>query len=139
MDGCIEWSGPRNDDGYGRVSINGMRHYAHRVAWVQAHGPIPDGLCVLHRCDNPPCCNVAHLFLGTRRDNAKDRHRKGRTRTGHLTGSAHGMAKLDEESVAAIRRKRAEGKTIASIGKEYGVSDVTVSLICRRKTWRQSP
>jgi hypothetical protein len=75
---CIVWTGERVGMGYGRVSYKGRRPLAHRVAWELANGPIPDGLLVLHRCDNPPCCNANHLFLGTSKDNADDRDAKGR-------------------------------------------------------------
>jgi len=72
---CDEWDGPRDRDGYGRLS-RGRR--AHRVAWEEANGPIPDGMCVLHRCDNPPCRRLDHLFLGTVADNNRDKALKGR-------------------------------------------------------------
>lgn len=76
--GCIEISGPRQRSGHIRIWMDGGMRLAHRVAWLMAKGPIPDGLGVLHRCDNPPCVNVDHLFLGTVGDNNADRDRKGR-------------------------------------------------------------
>lgn len=80
--GCLEFSGARDNRGYGQIGIAHVRYRAHRVAWEGVYGPIPDGLCVLHRCDNPPCCNVAHLFLGTKADNNADMAAKGRARNG---------------------------------------------------------
>jgi hypothetical protein len=77
---CLEFGGSRSEDGYGTIRYQGRMQKAHRVAWQLAHGPIPKGLLVCHRCDNPPCCNVAHLFLGTVADNNRDRHAKGRTK-----------------------------------------------------------
>lgn len=81
-DGCWEWTGCRQADGYGRVyggrGASPQIAAAHRFAYALTHGPIPTGLCVCHKCDNPPCCNPAHLFLGTVRDNAKDMAGKGR-------------------------------------------------------------
>lgn len=71
---CIEWPGKRHRNGYGQLG----RKTAHRVAYECAHGPIPDGLHVLHRCDNPPCINPEHLFLGTHHDNMIDSMLKGR-------------------------------------------------------------
>jgi hypothetical protein len=80
---CWEWIGPRNAAGYGRVSSGTGKErrttYAHRYFYTEANGPIPEGMLVCHKCDNPPCCNPHHLFLGTRTDNQRDRVAKGRT------------------------------------------------------------
>lgn len=78
--GCHEFQGARNDMNYGQIGVKSRLMYTHRVMWIAHHGPIPDGLLVLHHCDNPPCCNLDHLFLGTKRDNAIDMARKGRWR-----------------------------------------------------------
>lgn len=77
---CWLWTGCRNDDGYGVVRFNGGMCKAHVVAWFLTNGLIPDGLDVLHECDNPPCVNPDHLFLGTNADNCRDRQAKGRTK-----------------------------------------------------------
>jgi len=77
-DGCWGWVGSIDHFGYGQIQHEGKVQPAHRVSWVLARGPIPDGLCVLHRCDNPPCTNPEHLFLGTKKDNMMDAARKGR-------------------------------------------------------------
>ena len=76
--GCWLWAGKTNSDGYGLLPENGAYKMAHRVAWELENGDIPEGVCVLHRCDTPPCVRVAHLFLGTKADNAHDRDCKGR-------------------------------------------------------------
>lgn len=84
--GCLEWTGHLNFNGYGRISVNGKQDGTHRVAWMLANGPIPDGLWVLHHCDNPPCCQTnptegypdGHLFLGTVADNQADMAAKSR-------------------------------------------------------------
>lgn len=78
QDECWEWDGPRDSDGYGKTTKNGKSVKAHRVAWELTNGPIVPGLLVLHSCDNPPCCNPAHLWIGTHRDNQRDRRSKGR-------------------------------------------------------------
>lgn len=84
---CWEWQGCRISYGYGRVRYDGKTRFAHRVAWELTHGQIPDGLCVLHICDNPPCCNPAHLFLGTKADNNADKVSKNRQARGDTHGS----------------------------------------------------
>lgn len=78
--GCWTWTGATQNYGYGAVTIHGLTRRAHRVSWELAHGPIPDGLHVCHRCDNPPCVNPDHLFLGTAQDNVDDKDAKGRGR-----------------------------------------------------------
>ena len=76
--GCWLWTGQRKRHGYGVIKIGGIETKTHRAMWEVVNGPIPDGLCVLHRCDVPPCCNPEHLFLGTQGDNVRDCCKKGR-------------------------------------------------------------
>lgn len=84
---CIEFAGWRDRDGYGQLptAAHGTRR-AHKAAWIEIHGPVPDGMVVCHTCDNPPCVNVEHLFLGTIADNNRDMSRKGRN---HNTVKTH--------------------------------------------------
>lgn len=80
-EGCREFTGAKNQAGYGEFQVSrGVKRQAHRILWILVNGPIPDGLLVCHTCDNPPCCNLDHLFLGTTRDNALDAKAKGRLR-----------------------------------------------------------
>ncbi len=104
--------------------------YTHRIAWEEANGPIPEGLHVLHSCDNPPCCNVGHLFLGTAQDNADDKVAKGR----QLQGERHPGAKLTWGQVEAIRSDDRRNTVIAG---EHGVTNQLISMIKRREIWAQ--
>lgn len=90
MSDCIEWTGAINSGGYGNLWYEGKYWKAHRLAWAQANGPIPPGMFVLHRCDNPPCVNLEHLFLGTAADNTADMLAKGRSRGQRVTHCPHG-------------------------------------------------
>jgi hypothetical protein len=136
-DGCWVWTGSVNDKGYGR--IGGGRRQAvaltHRLAYESAVGPIPEGLCVLHRCDNPPCCNPEHLFLGTRADNNADAKAKGRVRPGVSRGEKQGSAKLTEAAVREIIAARGVVPTAALAGR-YGVARSTIIKIQARRAWR---
>ncbi len=111
--GCRVWQGVTGTNGYGQVRIDGVVRLPHRVAWHLASGPIPRGLFVCHRCDNPPCINVDHLFLGTHAENMRDMVSKGRS----TRGGRNGNAKLDGDSVALIRAELAAGKTKAEIAR----------------------
>jgi hypothetical protein len=81
LDDCWGWSGATSDFGYGTLGIGVRQERAHRISWVMCHGPIPEDINVLHTCDNPPCSNPRHLFLGTQRDNTNDAISKGRHKT----------------------------------------------------------
>jgi hypothetical protein len=85
--GCRVWTGQKNR-GYGVIELNGRREKAHRASWICFVGALTDGECVLHRCDNPACIDPAHLFVGTKGDNNRDRHRKGRSRNQHTRRGA---------------------------------------------------
>ena len=136
---CWVWQGCCGS-GYGRInSRTGVRLYTHRVAWELANGPIPDGLFVLHDCDNPPCCNPAHLHLGTQADNVRERDERGRGRPGAGNvprGESHPHAKLTRAQVVAIRARHAAGGVVMrELGKEYEVSQNAIWCAVRRITW----
>jgi len=118
---CREWLGAKNNWGYGRLMWKGRARLAHRLAHIEYIGPIPEGLDVLHSCDNPGCISHEHLFLGTNADNAADMVFKGRAYT-----------KLTEAQVLAIR---ADSRTQTVIAAAYGVDRSNVSLIKNGRTW----
>ena len=133
---CWPWTAGRRRDGYGKFGLwDGIVRtnlYAHRVAWTLAHGPIPPGLCVCHRCDAPLCQNPRHLFLGTPADNMRDRDRKGRS----ATGERHGRAKLTDAKVRAIRAAYAlGGVTQSTLAKRHHVGRWAICQVLTRKTW----
>lgn len=117
--GCWKWQGGKRSDGYGLFQIGPKSRRAHRVAYVLVKGPIPAGLDVLHHCDNPPCCNPDHLFVGTDLDNARDCREKGRGSRGAPRGSAHHSYKLSDEDVAAIQ---SSSGPLREIAEQFGIS-----------------
>jgi hypothetical protein len=133
--GCQEWTGCRGKWGYGSVRVKQKTMLAHRVSYTVFVGPIPDGILVLHKCDNPPCINPDHLFLGTNLDNVRDRNAKGRTRGKSWHGETHPSAKLTEIDVAEIR-KMAGTLSQRKIAQMFGIRQSTVSNISNFKTWK---
>lgn len=136
--GCWLWENFTDALGYGRTEMAGVpEHRAHRIAWHLTHGPVPRGLRVLHKCDVRCCVNPDHLFIGTQADNVADMVRKGRNRNNTPRGSANHYARLDEDSVWAIRQMLAHKLfTQAEIARDYGVSPMTLSRIANNQTWR---
>jgi predicted sulfurtransferase len=118
--------------GYGRFWTGTRYVLAHRMAASAAD--LDPKVKVCHRCDNPICCNPAHLFLGTQADNLSDMWRKARGQH----GSQHYAAKLTEEQVAAIRAKCCAGVPQRQVAAEFGVGQQTVSQINRGRTWRRA-
>lgn len=110
---------------------NGKNQYAHRVSYTLYKGPIPEGLCVCHTCDERSCVNPEHLWLGTDADNVRDCKNKGRRV--YLTGEAHGLSKLNDAQVQEIRSKIAAGQTQTQVAEEYGITQAYVSKIYRGK------
>jgi len=106
---CIEWAGNRLKAGYGRRKINGKHYLAHRLVWEVVNGEIPPGLCVLHRCDNPPCVNIDHLFLGTLKDNADDMliKRRGWNQNKTHCPNGHALIEPNLDYYSAARGRRA--------------------------------
>lgn len=131
-DDCWIWTAGRFPSGYGAFSLKGRLYRAHRMAFMLFRGEIPPGLCVCHRCDQPACVNPAHLFLGTNAENSADMVAKHR----HAAGVRNGRAKLTEDDVREIRECIREGDSQRHVAQRFGVSQVLVGLIARRKSWR---
>src|SRR5690349_6136897 len=108
-DTCWVWKAGRDRAGYGQFWVydRGRSIGAHRIAYELINGPIPEGMFVCHTCDNPPCCNPTHLFVGTPADNTTDRDQKGRLHAPE--GSRHGGALLTEDSVKEMKLLYAQG------------------------------
>ena len=130
-DSCWEWQGTRHGQGYGRISIGGRLFYAHRIAWELSTGEnIPEGVNVLHKCDNPPCCNPSHTYLGTQSDNMKDMI--VRNRRAHARGETHGMAKVPNwiivETLKFLKTGVSQAKVAKMLVKKgYPCSQSTIS------------
>lgn len=132
--GCLLWMDALFTSGYGcvREKNYGRRRGAHQVMYELIHGPIPSNHVVMHRCDNRPCINPAHLTSGTHDANMRDMVEKGRSARGGRSGSA----KLSAEDVINIRHAREAGEPLATIAKRFGVGVANVGHICSRRNWR---
>lgn len=128
---CVIWEGRIDTHGYGLFQRHGKMIRSHRQAWVDAHGPIPTGLCVLHRCDKPACVNVEHLFLGTHQTNMADRDHKGHG----PRGTRNGRALLTPAKVRQIRSLKGK-HTHRALGLRFGVSAWTIRNILSGQTWK---
>ncbi len=134
IDNCWIWVGHRNKQGYGRLRVKRKDWVSHRYSWTIYNGDILSGLCILHRCDNPPCCNPDHLFIGTHQDNSKDMVIKKRNRDDK--GSKHPMHKLNENQVLHIRDSIKNGEKQSKLAIKYNVGPMTISNIKYRKSWK---
>jgi hypothetical protein len=149
-DGCWTRSGASNGQGYSIATLDGQRIYAHRLSYILHFGGIPDGLDVLHKCDNPPCVRPDHLFAGTHRDNMTDMVAKNRhdgsgirialaalaaDRSVMARGEGHGQSKVTENMVRDIRERARRGESQRSIADAMPITQVTVGRIIRREIW----
>ncbi len=137
---CWNWLGAKDKKGYGVK--NKVR--AHRISYAMHKGVIPDGMLICHHCDNPPCVNPSHLFLGTCADNNRDRAAKKRTKTGnrigiplpYMQGEKHHQAKLSWEAVRIIRASKLKGVELSRL---FGMSAAVVNKIRLNQIWKHDP
>lgn len=155
----MEWMLKRSHNGYGRVKIQRHQMPAHHVAWIQAFGPIPEGLHILHKCDNPPCCDSDHLFAGTLSDNMQDMVKKGRQHRAEdmktdpvkrmrlcqymlqnphkrASGERSGMAKLRMCEAEEIRRLYGLGISGPKLEKMFGITNSAIYRIIHNQGYR---
>ncbi len=135
--GCLLWMGACVRNGYGYLGHKRKCLRAHRAAYAEVHGPIPDDLYVLHKCDVPACINPGHLFLGTHDDNMADRKAKDRNKgRGKRGGWMNATKTLTAEQIPGIR---SDPRSNIVIGNEYGVTGPTISDVKRRVSWKHIP
>lgn len=131
---CLVYMGTLDKDGYGQIGVGrGCSKRVTRALWEEVRGPLPAGMLLCHTCDNPPCVNLDHLFVGTPKDNTADMLRKGRRRDD--AGERHPMHKLTYDQVEDIRRRLSSGEFLRVIAADYGICIQTVSLIHRGLAW----
>lgn len=142
-DGCWLWTGSISKAGYGVIGANGKGIYTHRFIYEHFKGTIPDGMFVCHTCDNPACCNPAHLWLGTHKENMRDMARKERAvYQRHPEKAPRGeqvtqFVKLTAQDVREIRRRNAlGGVSYLDLAQQYGVDRTNIGCIVRRVSWK---
>ena len=136
-DDCWEWTAHCKSNGYGQISIHNKQLLTHRVAWEVTNGPIPDGLYVCHHCDNPPCCNPAHLFLGDQFDNMRDAREKGRKPPLNPPRERI-LQRLTPLDVRCVRHWLKDGRwNLREISEAFGVCNATISNIKAGRTWKR--
>lgn len=132
---CWNWTGYKHPNGYAQMGDGSPNHkctFAHRVSWQIHFGEIPEGKWVLHKCDNPPCSNPDHLWIGDCADNMRDCSEKGRT----SRGETHPSAKITDDTVREIRALAASGWKQERIAEAFGLQPQRVSRIVRREEWK---
>ena len=127
---CWEWTSPLNYCGRGFIRIYGKNMQAHRAAYILLKGEIPDGMCVLHTCDNPSCVNPDHLYLGTQKQNARDREKRGR--------HGKGWKILKPEQVKAIREEYRRGANAVDLGEKYNRDPLSIYRIVSGESFQEN-
>jgi hypothetical protein len=139
-DACWLWRGPTDRDGYGIITYHNRASRAPRIAYIIAHGSIPDGAAICHTCDNPLCVRPDHLYAGSLSDNRRDAQQRNRWARKNLDnvprGERNTRARLTDDDVREIRAALARNETQPAIAKRYGVNQATISSIKLGKTWK---
>jgi hypothetical protein len=138
VDECWPWQASKCNYGYGQLEVNGRPMRSNRLTYELTHGSIPDELEALHTCNNPPCCNPAHIYAGTQTDNMQDAKKAGRLHKFALKpGTAYPRAKLDDDKVRFIRSAYAAGTvTLKQLGMQFNVTEQMIWLVVHRKKWQ---
>lgn len=135
--GCWEWTGSKHAFGYGLIVFGGKQYYVHRLSaflWLDFHPK--RGLLVCHHCDNPPCFNPEHLFIGTQRENLQDAFKKGRIHLPVFVGEKNIKAKLTTNDVVRMREVASSGLSLSVLGKTFGVGKSQVHRIVSAIQWK---
>lgn len=138
-DGCWEWNGGKAVHGYGSIhDDNGHQLRSNQASWILHHGPIPEGLWILHKCDNPPCVRPDHLYLGTHQDNMRDLILRGKGKGAAMVGSKNVHAKLREKDIPMIYKLNELGISYTAIGRMFRVKRNAIKSIIIGKSWKQA-
>lgn len=129
---CWIWQAHKNPAGYGDFYIEDVRYSAHRTSYEVFNGPIPKGVHVLHRCDNPSCVSPRHLFLGDAKVNSDDKRKKWR----HIYGKKQWRAKLTDEKVRQIRELAKQGVHVNEIAMRFGMTQAPIRDVICRRSWK---
>lgn len=132
---CWEWTGRLNKYGYGQLSAGNAEILAHRAAYFLSNDSFDNSLCVLHKCDNPKCCNPSHLYQGTHAENMLDMKIKGRRKNVN-TKEKNGRSKINQQIADNIRKLKKIGLRLIDISTIYSISNSSVSRICRMENWK---
>jgi len=146
---CWEWAANRHPQGYGLFWAHPKDVCAHRFSFELANGPIPEGMEICHRCDNPPCVRPSHLFLGTHADNMADCAAKGRAAKGErngrhtkpastVRGERSGRCKIDDRQLIELRKLSSEGWSTRDLSARFGITTKHVCFIRARPEWRRT-